>query len=205
MAKILIMTFILFFSFTSLIIGPTIAQNNLATVKILPPPDTKGGIPLMAALANRKASRSFSGKSFTDDIIGNMLWAGFGVNRPDGRRTAPTARNVQDLDIYILLSDGVWRYEAKDHSLINILNKDIRNVAGSGDAILLYVADTAKAYNEITAAMHAGSIYQNVGLYCASAGLNNVVRLSFDSSSLSKAMNLPATSKIIISQAVGFP
>lgn len=204
MAKILIMVLIPFFLF-SLIAEPTIAQNNPDTVKILPPPDTAGGMPLMAALANRKATRSFSGKPLTDDIIGNMLWAGFGVNRPDGRRTAATARNVQDIDIYILLSDGVWRYEAANHSLVNILREDIRKIAGSGDAILLYVADTTKGYNDITPAMHAGSIYQNVGLFCASAGLNNVVRLSFDSLALSKAMNLPATSKIIISQAVGLP
>ena len=205
MAKISIMIFIIF-SLFSFIPGAAIPQDKqLATVKILPPPDTTGGIPLMAALANRKATRSFSGKSFTDDIVGNMLWAGFGVNRPDGRRTAPTARNVQDIDVYILLSDGAWRYEGKDHSLINVLKDDIRHVAGNGDAIILYVVDTTKSYNDLTPAMHAGSIYQNVGLYCASVGLNNVVRVSFDSSSLSKAMNLPSTSKIIVSQAVGFP
>ena len=168
MAKIFIMILIPFF-LLSLIAGTAIAQNNPPPiVKILPPPDSTGGMPLMAALANRKAARNFSGKPLTDDIIGNMLWAGFGVNRPDGRRTAATARNVQDIDIYILLSDGAWRYEAKDHSLINILNEDIRKVAGSGDAILLYVADTTKGYSDITPAMHAGSIYQNVGLYCAS-------------------------------------
>ena len=205
MVKISVMIFISLFLFSSLISGPAIAENKSAAIKTLPPPDTTGGIPLMAALANRKASRNFSGKPLTDDIIGNMLWAGFGVNRPDGRRTAPTARNVQDIEIYILLSDGAWRYEAKDHSLVNILDKDIRNIAGSGDAILLYIADTTKGYNEITPAIHVGSIHQNIGLYCASAGLNNVVRLSFDSLSLSKAMNLPSTSKIIISQAVGLP
>jgi len=182
-----------------------------AKVKLLSAPDKIGGKPLMAALAARHAARQFADTPLSDQQISNLLWAAFGVNRPDDpekRRTAPTARNVQDIEVYILLPDGAHRYDAINNALVESSDKDVRTMgggAGGGGAVLVYVHDTTKNANEITAAMHAGSIYQNAGLYCASEGLNNVVRMSFQRDALTQALGLPETQKVLVVQAVGLP
>ncbi len=188
----------------ALLLCPALALAE-GELKKLPAPDTTGGKPLMSALAARHASRSFSSEPLTDKLISDMLWAGYGINRENGRRTAPSAKNVQDIEIYIMLPDGAWIYEPKSHALKQVVAKDFREMAMPAPAVLLYVADTTKSIDAMTMAIHTGAILQNVGLFCASAGLNNVVSQRFDSNALSKALNLPNTKKIMISQSVGRP
>ena len=130
----------------------------------------------MDALNARKSTRSFADKSVEPQILADMLWAAFGVNRHDGKRTAPTAMNKQDMDIYVLNKDGVFLYDAKENALLPVSDKDLRNIntqpfAKKAPVTLLYVAQNGRC-----AGMHAGSLYQNVGLFCAAFGLNNVVR-----------------------------
>ena len=187
--------------------GMLFTQNVYALeTKPLPEPQTNGGKPLMEALKDRKTSRSFSDKPLEAQVLSDMLWAAFGVNRPaEGKRTAPTAMNKQNIDVYVLDAAGVWRYEAKENALIPVLEKDLRPVmesqpfAAKAPVTLLYVAE-----NDVTSGMHAGSLYQNVGLFCASAGLNNVVR-RMDKDRLTKALPLPAGKEVIVSQSVGYP
>lgn len=187
--------------------GMLFAQNVYALeTKKLPEPQTNGGKPLMEALKDRKTSRSFSDKPLEAQVLSDMLWAAFGVNRPaEGKRTAPTAMNKQNIDVYVLDAAGVWRYEAKENVLIPVLEKDLRPVmesqpfAAKAPVTLLYVAE-----NDVTSGMHAGSLYQNVGLFCASAGLNNVVR-RMDKDRLTQALPLPAGKEVIVSQSVGYP
>lgn len=194
--------------FSSLFLtGMLFAQNVYALeTKPLPEPQTNGGKPLMEALKDRKTSRSFSDKPLEAQVLSDMLWAAFGVNRPaEGKRTAPTAMNKQNIDVYVLDAAGVWRYEAKENVLIPVLEKDLRPVmesqpfAAKAPVTLLYVAE-----NDVTSGMHAGSLYQNVGLFCASAGLNNVVR-RMDKDRLTQALPLPAGKEVIVSQSVGYP
>lgn len=194
--------------FSSLFLtGMLFVQNVYALeTKPLPEPQTNGGKPLMEALKDRKTSRSFSDKPLEAQVLSDMLWAAFGVNRPaEGKRTAPTAMNKQNIDVYVLDAAGVWRYEAKENVLIPVLEKDLRPVmesqpfAAKAPVTLLYVAE-----NDVTSGMHAGSLYQNVGLFCASAGLNNVVR-RMDKDRLTQALPLPAGKEVIVSQSVGYP
>lgn len=183
------------------------AQNVYALeTKQLPAPRTDGGKPLMEALKERKTSRSFSGRPLEEQMLSDMLWAAFGINRPaEGKRTAPTALNRQNIDIYVLDAAGVWRYDAKTNTLAAVMQKDLRPVmdsqpfAAKAPVTLLYVAE-----NDVTSGMHAGSLYQNVGLFCASAGLNNVVR-RMDKDKLTQALSLPAGKEVIVSQSVGYP
>lgn len=187
--------------------GMLFAQNVCALeTKRLPDPQTIGGKPLMEALKDRKTARSFSDKPLERQVLSDMLWAAFGINRPaEGKRTAPTALNKQNIDVYVLDSAGVWRYDAAENALIPVLEKDVRPVmdgqpfAAKAPVTLLYVAE-----NNTVSAMHAGSLYQNVGLFCASAGLNNVVRL-MDRDKLTQALPLPEGKEVVVSQSVGYP
>ena len=176
----------------------------------LPAPDIQGGKPLMQALNERHSARRFSPRPLSDKLLGDLLWAACGVNRPDGRRTIPTALNRQDIEIYVLRADGAWLYDASRHALERAAGNDLRGYLGAqafareAPVTLLYVSDTDKNGNELYAAMHAGSAYQNVGLFCASAGLNNVVRASHDAKSLAQGLNLPARKRIVVSQSLGW-
>ena len=128
-----------------------------------------------------------------------LLWATWGVNRPDGRRTAPMAKNEQNVAVYVVLADGVWRYEGKSHELVKELGIDARSRFGSAPVTLVYAAEEGPF-----AGMHVGSLYQNAGLYCASAGLANVVKAT-GASALDGELKLPAGYKVLIVQPVGFP
>ena len=86
----------------------------------LPKPDTTGGKPLMQSLKERKTSRSFAKEKLSPQILSNLLWAAFGINRPDGHRTAPSAMNWQEMDIYVVMEDGVFLYDAASHSLKSV-------------------------------------------------------------------------------------
>ena len=113
-------------------------------------PQPGGGSPLMQLLWKRKSSREFSPKPLPVEVLSNLLWAGFGINRPDGQRTAPSARNWQDMDIYVILSDGLYLYDAKANQLKLLLAEDLRGLAGTQPYVkeapvnLIYVSDYAK-------------------------------------------------------------
>ena len=193
--------------FTGLVAaGMLLSQNAPALEKqALPRPRTDGGMPLMQALMARKSARSFADRPIEPQVMADMLWAAFGVNRPDGKRTAPTAMNKQDMDVYVLNKDGVFSYDAAENALIPVSDKDLRSInaqpfAKKAPVTLLYVAKDGKF-----AGMHAGSLYQNVGLFCASAGLNNVVRGGKDNEEMTKALNLSDGKRVIVSQVVGYP
>jgi len=183
----------------------------------LPTPQTEGGKPLMQALSQRKTSREFSTKELPDQVLSNMLWAAFGINRPDGKRTAPSAMNMQETDIYVATAKGLYLYDAKANSLVPVLKEDIRAKTGGQPFVatapvnLVYVADLSKmgrASDEDKAfysATDTGFISQNVYLFCASEGLATVVRGYVDRGPLAKAMNLRPDQKIILAQTVGYP
>jgi hypothetical protein len=166
----------------------------------LPAPDKQGGMPLMQALAERKANRSFSDKPVSEKILGDLLWATWGVNRPDGRRTAPTARNTQQVEVLVLLENGAWRYDGINHKLLFVTRDDLRAKAGGAPIVLLYAAP-----DENWARMHVGSLYQNAGLYCASAKLACVARASGADAFSSDELKLPVGYKVHITQSVGWP
>ena len=181
-------------------------------------PQIGSGNPLMQLLWKRMSSREFSPKPLPVEVLSNLLWAGFGINRPDGKRTAPSAMNWQDIDIYVILSDGLYLYDAKANQLKLILAEDLRGLAGTQPYVkeapvnLIYVSDYAKMGDKIPnelkiliSGAHAGFISENVYLYCASEGLATVVRAYIDIPALSKVMKLRLDQKIILAQSVGYP
>jgi len=185
---------------------------------LLPNPQTDGGRPLMQVLKDRSSSRSYSPEKLSAQILSNLLWAAFGINRPDTeKRTAPSASNWQEIDIYVATADGLYLYEETSNSLKLITSDDIRALTGRQDFVkeapvnLVYVADfsrignTPKENREIYSAADTGFISQNVYLYCASQGLATVVRGSIDRQALAKAMKLRPDQKIILAQSVGYP
>jgi len=194
------------------------------TIQLLKPQPGSGS-PLMQLLWKRKSTKEFSPQPLPVEVLSNILWAGFGINRPDGRRTAPSAGNFQDIDIYVILADGLYLYDPKASQLKLILTEDLRGLVGTQAYVreapvnLIYVSDYAKFkiadqfktfYGSISlidlwAGVDVGLISENVYLYCASEGLATVVRAWIDIPALSKAMKLRPDQKIILSQAVGYP
>jgi SagB-type dehydrogenase family enzyme len=202
---------------TLLAVSTLVSAQELKPLQ-LPPPQMDGGKPLMQALKERKSSRSFSPEKLPTQVLGNLLWAAFGTNRPDsGQRTAPSAMNRQEIDIYVATADGLFRYEAKGHTLQPVLTQDIRAATGMQPFVkdapveLIYVADYARMGRgtdedkNLYAAADTGFVGQNVYLFCASEGLATVVRGSVDRAILAKAMKLRPEQKIILAQTVGYP
>jgi len=184
----------------------------------LPDPQTEGGKPLMQVFSERKSMREFSSRELPSQVISDMLWAACGINRPDsGKRTAPTSRNMQEIDIYVVMPDGTYLYDAKDNMLIPVADGDLRDATGGQPFVkdapvnLVFVADLAKMKGlpadavDFYSATDTGFVSENVYLYCASAGLATVVRGWVDKPALAKAMKLRDDQRIILSQTVGYP
>jgi nitroreductase len=182
----------------------------------LPKPQMDGGKPLMQALKDRMTSRAFAADKIPVQTLSNLLWAAFGINRPDGRRTAPSAKNWQEIDIYVATPDGAYLYDAKGNELKPVSPKDLRALTGTqayaGEAAidLVYVADFSKVEGggmdqNTLAGADTGFIAQNVYLYCASEGLADVVRASIDRDALGKELNLKKDQKIILGHSIGYP
>ncbi|NLP10654.1 SagB/ThcOx family dehydrogenase [bacterium] len=201
----------------SLLIGAGVWAQPSSELIRLPAPDTTGGRPLMQVLKERRSIRSYSDRALSDTTLANLLWAAFGVNRPDGRRTAPSARNRQEINIYLFKQDGVFFYQAAENALERISNQDLRKLTGSQDFVataplnLLYVADMSKLNGTSSeeAALYIGAdcglIAENVYLYCTSEGLATVVRGMVNRTALTDTLKLPITHRIVLAQTVGYP
>ena len=179
--------------------SPAVIQAaETATRMELPAPNKTGGMPLMQALSARHSTKTnYSGAALSPQQLSDLLWATWGVNREDGRRTAPTAMNRQDVRVYVALENGVWLYDA-DNALVNVLEGDWRGQMGGGSLTLIYAIPQANEWG----GAHVGSLYQNAGLYCASAGLGNFVHVS-GLHALDGKLPLPDGWKIFIIQTVG--
>jgi SagB-type dehydrogenase family enzyme len=184
----------------------------------LPLPQTEIGKPLMQALKLRQTSRSFDSKPLPLQELSNLLWAADGINRPDtGKRTAPSAMNWQEVDVYAALPEALYLYNAKAHSLTPVVAKDLRAATGQQDFVkdaplnLVYVVDPTRMTRgseddkSLYSATDVGFIAQNVYLYCASQDLAVVVRGSINRPSLAQAMKLRPEQRIILAQTVGYP
>lgn len=196
--------------------APFAAAQDLKPIP-LPKPRSEGGMPLMQALKERKSTREFGPGTFSPEMLANLLWAAFGVNRPDGRRTAPTAVNKQEIDIYVATPDGVYLYDAKANVLQPVVSGDLRGATGKQPFVkdvavnLVYVADMsrmgeiAEPQRVLYSAADTGFIAQNVYLFCASEGLATVVRAWVDQEVVAKAFKLRPEQRVILAQSVGYP
>ncbi|HOI26111.1 MAG TPA: SagB/ThcOx family dehydrogenase [Paludibacteraceae bacterium] len=189
----------------------TSAQDSFA----LPSPEMKGGMPLQEALKNRKTDRSFSDKSLSDQQISNLLWSANGVNRQDDqKRTAPSARNCQEIDVYLFTKAAVYKYDPINNALLLVKAGDHREKAGMNDFFkvapvsFVYVADFAKMkdYDEsgrdFYSATDVGFVSQNVYLHCASENMSTVVCGYVSREDLMKLLNI-SNCRVLLSQPIG--
>ena len=187
------------------------------SVIALPAPRMDGGMPLMQALKQRSTSRDFSGRALPLALVSDLLWAANGINRPEsGKRTAPSAMNWQETDIYLVTADGVYLYQPKPHALLLVTTNDLRAATGGQEFVkdapvnLVYVADLAKVNSphadmkESLVGMDAAFVSQNVYLFCASEGLATVVRGSVDKEKLAGLLGLHADQRVTLAQTVGY-
>ena len=192
------------------------AAQVIETIPLVPPQKT-GGMPLMEAFQLRKSQRLFSSNELSAQQISNLLWAAYGINRPDGFRTVPAAKNWFEYDIYVLKSDGWFLYEVRKHTLLKMGNEDLRIYGGTQDfvkaapVILVYVADfdrmtgTTDELRKFFSAVDVGYISQNVYLYCASEGLATIVLGQVDKPKVKEVLKLRPNQQVILSQPVAYP
>lgn len=184
----------------------------------LPAPQTDGGMPLLTALQRRRSSRQFAARSLEDTTLSSLLWAAFGISRPKtGLRTAPSARNWQEIDLYLALRDGLYLLEPKPWRLRLVSGEDLRAATGLQDYAadaplnLVYVSrlsrldETSKPLRQFYTALDTGYISQNVYLFCAAFGLATVARGLVDRRGLARAMQLGTDQRIVLTQSVGYP
>lgn len=183
-----------------------IATTAYAADIQLKSPQTSGGMPLMDAIKNRRADRMIDNQMISDQDLSNLLWVTWGISSDDGKRVVPTARNLQDIELYVLLASGIYIYDAQQNLLKQISDKDLRGIVGKEQEYainapihLLFVTKDKKF-----GSMHAGSMYQNASLYCASSNLACVVRGAYDKTEINNALNLSEDKEVVITFAVGY-
>jgi SagB-type dehydrogenase family enzyme len=178
-----------------------------------------GGIPLMEALKMRKTTRSFAARPLELHILSELLWAANGINRPEeGKHTAPSARNAQEIDIYVVMEEGIYRY-VPDKNLLQFLTQgDHRSkcltpnssFALKAPVILVMVANAEKMnklfkpeQQDHYSAIDCGYISQNIYLYAASQKLATVAMGQFENEFIKNILKL-RDDKIVLIQPVGF-
>ena len=203
------------------LMNPYLSSAQEEQVIKLPPPQMDGGMPLMKALSLRKSTRGNFGPDtkLSMQVLSNLLWAANGVNRPNDYRTAPSAVNWKNIDIYITTEEGLFLYDAPKHILKVLGKEDVRAVAGQQDFVktaplnLIYVADFAKAtfpggdgkpapQAEMWSYAGVGFIAQNVYLFCASENLACIVRAMADGEAIAETLKLRPDQKFILAQTV---
>ena len=185
---------------------------------VLPAPLLSPEMTLERSLQRRHSTRSFLPDALPLVTLSALLWAAFGINRPERHgRTAPSAHDWQETDLYVVLEEGAYRYDAREHRLLLVNAEDLRRHTGTQDFVaaapldLVYVADFSRMTDvreedrAFLAGAEAGSIAQNVYLYCAGTGLATVVRGTVDRHSLARVLHLSKTQRITLAQTVGFP
>lgn len=172
----------------------------------LPAPDTTGGMPLMEAIRDRHSERFYdANKPVDDQTLSEILWVAWGVN-PAGKRTIATARNLQNMGLYVLTPEGTWRYDGAKNCLVKV--NEVNLIPLCAQQEFVYDAPVHLLYTAVDdkwGRCHVGSAYQNVYLYAASKGLATVVRGLIDAPALTKALGLQGEEKVIIHQTVGYP
>ncbi|AOI91885.1 nitroreductase [Burkholderia pseudomultivorans] len=199
------------------VMQPASPEGESPAIVDLPRPMLDNYVPLMTALATRMSSREFAATPLPPATLGTMLWAADGINRPaSGGRTAPSAHAFNEIDIYVALPYGVYRYDAPAHRLVLKHAVDARNLTGYQDFVgrapldLVYVVRTAAILDMppqqrgVFSAIAAGAIAQNVSLYCAAAGLGTVVRGWINHRTLADALRLNEDELPILAQTVGY-
>lgn len=189
----------------------------------LSPPELSKGLSVMQALQQRKSLRDFSDKKLSLQHLSEVLWAANGVNRDNGKRTAPSAIGLYPVDIYVVLEEGAYFYDLAKQQLTPIAEGDFRKEVGKQDFVfasplnLVYAGDFGKLEKlpawaagtplekkERWMDLEAGHMIENVYLYCASEGLATVVRGKIDRESIHAFLKLRPDQTVLCAQTVGY-
>lgn len=201
---------------SSLLMIVTLHAQDLKEIK-LNNPDKNRGTSVMKALSDRHSDREYAAKELSIQDLSDLLWAANGINRPDGKRTAPSALNKQDIDVYVIMKEGAYLYDAKANSLQPVAKGDHRSaVAGAQDFVkaapvsLVLVSDLSRFGNitdqtKLMAAVDAGTVCQNINIFCSAAGLATVPRASMDQTALRRILKLTDNQLPIMNNPVGYP
>ena len=163
----------------------------------------------MKALSDRHSVREYADKELSLQDLSDLLWAANGINRPDGKRTAPSALNKQDIDIYVIMKEGAYLYDAKANSLQPIA-KGSQDFVKSASVSLVLVSDLSRFGNiadhtKLMAAVDAGIVCQNINIFCAATGLATVPRATMDQAALKRILKLTDSQLPIMNNPVGYP
>ena len=179
----------------------------------LPQPSKSLETTVIEALQNRRSERVFAEKQMSDQDLASLLWAANGINREDGRRTAPSAINAQDIDIYVVRADGAYLWDAKENTLKRVSDEDLRPLVPKGQDFVLQapvslvlVSDKSRFGNRPAnfAQADAGYVSQNICLYCSAAGWACCPRASMDTEGLKKALQLSESQEPMLNNTVGY-
>ena len=163
--------------------------------------DKNGGkATLVEVLKNRRSEREYSKDALSDQVLSNVLWAACGINRPAEKKiTAPSAINAQDVIVFVCRSDGAFRYDALNNTLIKVSSKDLRKDVAANQAFsavapvsLVLVSDLNKFRSPRAelGAMDAGYVSENICLICTAMGLKTVPRATMNKEVLAKELGL---------------
>jgi SagB-type dehydrogenase family enzyme len=172
----------------------------------------------MKVFNNRKSDREFAPDRLKPSDLSNLLWATNGINRPDGKRTAPSARNVQDVDVYVIMAEGAYFYDAKEHALNPVTPGDHREAVAAGQDFaktapisLILVSDLSRLSDDVNertklmGAVDVGIVCQNLNIVCAGLGLATVPRATMNHDALKTVLKLKDTQLLLINNPVGYP
>lgn len=196
----------------------SVAASAADKVIKLPKPNLNRAGTVMKALSERQSTREYASKALSLADLSDLLWAANGINRPEsGKRTAPSALNKQDVDVYVVLPEGSYLYDAKNHQLTLVSEGDYRDAVAGGQTFvktapvsLVLVSDvsrfgdTQKTQNQLVGAMDAGIVSQNISLFCANAKLATVPRGSMDATQLKKVLKLKDAQIPMLNHPVGY-
>ena len=193
-----------------------IQAQELKVIKLNAPDKTRGSA-IMKALNDRQSIREYKSESLRPQDLSDLLWAAMGINRPDGRRTSPTARNLQDVEMYVIFPEGVYHYDPKEHALNPVSAGDFRDAVASGQDFvkdapmsIVLVADMSKHGNmsessKLMAAVDIGIVCQNINVACAGLGLATVPRGTMNQEALKTALKLSDQHLLLMNNPVGYP
>lgn len=173
----------------------------------LPPPEKSGGMPLADALNMRRSVRTFKKDALTAQQLSNILWSANGISSPDGKRTAPSARNRQDVMIFVTCEQGSFFYDAAKHALVKVSGADLRRASGrySAPVYLLLVSDTSKMKDAVYAALDTGYVSQNIYLAATAAKLGTcAMGMIVDRNAIIRELKL-GNNRLMLSHPVGVP
>ena len=198
----------------------TVPSDPLVDTVPLPTPRLQAHFTLESALKKRHSTRDYLADALTLEQLSAVLWAGFGVNRPGSwGRTAPTTCETLEIVVYVVVAEGTWRYDAREHRLLRVRAGDLRPLTGTQEFVaaaplnLVYVIDEEHLQDRkhvdpgeqgVLAGADVGCIVENIYLYCAGAGLATVVRGQIDRPRLAEALGLRPWQRVALAQSVGF-